>query len=209
MSLPQFISGKPYREVSVSDAISQRLIENADCLLWRPTSLEGIGIKRLVRADYVHVGLLCWQRFNGDEIVWVLEQIKPQGRAILLEPYILENKPTKADVYGANPGNRWPEFDRFGTVRWAIHNIPGKRYGFASLRLAMLSHLPFTRLFFRPNTDDKQNGGNKYLVCSAAVARSYRIGGSVDPIKNLSDNWSEPQDLARSSFLEYKFTLVH
>ena len=43
--------------------------------------------------------------------------------------------------------------------------------------------------------------------CSQAVSMADRQGG-IDPVPNLADRLTEPADLSRSEFYEYRFTLI-
>jgi hypothetical protein len=84
--------------------------------------------------------------------------------------------------------------------------ITGRRYGWANLCRAALLHLPIFRFLVRPDTND--NGAStRPPFCSEAVAMAVRAGG-VDPVPNLADRLTEPGDLARSAFYEYRCTLI-
>ena len=61
-------------------------------------------------------------------------------------------------------------------------------------------------LLIRQATDDRAGEGPAPF-CSQAVAIAARAGG-VDPVPHLADDCTEPADLARSLFYEYRATLV-
>jgi hypothetical protein len=54
--------------------------------------------------------------------------------------------------------------------------------------------------------DDAADGRPPF--CSQACAYADRVGGAVDPVRNLADRLTEPSDLARSPFYAYLFTLL-
>ena len=108
--------------------------------------------------------------------------------------------------YAANPDNRWPGYDRAGTVRY-IRRLCGCRYGYAALLGAAVLHLPVVRWFIRPDLDD-DTLDRRPPFCSQACSMADRLGGGVDPVEHLADRLTEPADLARSPFYRYRFTLI-
>jgi hypothetical protein len=109
-------------------------------------------------------------------------------------------------VYEVNPDDRWPEYNRAGSLR-VMRRLAGCDYGYASLIMAAMLHLPLVRWFVRPDVDD-ESLERRPPFCSQACALADRIGGGVDPVKHLADHFTEPADLARSPFYRYRFTLI-
>ena len=87
----------------------------------------------------------------------------------------------------------------------AMIGITGKQYGWVNLGRAALLHLPVFRFLVRPDTNDSEISAWPPF-CSQAVAMADRAGG-IDPVPNLADRLTEPGDLARSKFFQYRFTL--
>jgi len=83
----------------------------------------------------------------------------------------------------------------------------GCQYGYAAVLGAALLHLPVTRWFIQPSTDDEAIE-RRPPFCSQACAMADRLGGGVDPVEHLADRLTEPADLARSPFYRYRFTLI-
>jgi hypothetical protein len=173
-------------------------IRDADLLLFRRRN----GIARLFavagRSPYVHAAMAGWWR---DRLMCV-EMTFDGGRAQLLSN-VVERRPGAIDVYRANALRR-----RFSRRRalLAMIGITGKRYGWASLCRAALLHLPAFRFLAQPDTNDLA-ASPRPPFCSEAVSLAVRAGG-VDPVPNLADRLTEPADLARSAFYEYRFTLI-
>jgi hypothetical protein len=175
-------------------------IRDADVLLFRrgPAFYQK-AIAIAGRSEYSHAAMTAW----WDDELMVLEVAEGYGgRAVTLES---QSKlyAGQYDVFSTNPGDRW-QFDRAGAVRY-MRKLAGKPYGRRNLfRVAML-HIPFVRLFVKPNTNDKSNGSAPF--CSNAVSAALRVGGGIDPVMLLADTITEPGDLSRSPFLQYAFTL--
>ena len=173
-------------------------IRDADLLLFRRRNL----ITRLIavagRSEYVHAAMAG--RWN-DRLMCV-EMTSGGGRAQLLSN-IVRQWPGVVDVYHANAARR-----RFSRRRalLAMIGITGTRYGWANLGRAALLHLPVFRFLAQPDTNDCE-ASTWPPFCSQAVAMADRAGG-IDPVPNLADRLTEPSDLARSEFYEYRFTLI-
>jgi hypothetical protein len=81
--------------------------------------------------------------------------------------------------------------------------LVGARYGWLALARAACVHLPFVRWMLPAGSEDKLG---RLPFCSMAVSAALRAGG-FDPCPLLSDDFTEPGDLADSPALQYKFTL--
>jgi hypothetical protein len=192
------MSGTMDESIPVHYAEARREIRDADLLLFRRRSW----ITRLIavagRSPYVHAAMAGWWK---DRLMCV-EMTGGGGRAQLLSN-LVERWPGAIDVYRANAAGR--RFSRQRALR-AMIGITGRRYGWANLFRAVLLYLPVIRFFARPDTNDR-NRSTRPPFCSQAVATADREGG-VDPVPNLADRLTEPADLSRSEFYEYRFTLV-
>ena len=173
-------------------------IRDADLLLFRRRNRVTRLIAVAGRSQYVHAAMAGrWK----DRLMCV-EMTSAGGRAQLLSN-LVERWPGVIDVYQANAGRR-----RFSRRRalLAMIAITGRRYGWGNLFRAALLHLAALRFFAKPDTDDSATS-TWPPFCSQAVATATRAGG-VDPVPNLADRLTEPGDLARSAFYEYRFTLI-
>ena len=172
-------------------------IRDTDLLLFRRrdwyTRLIGVA----GRSPYVHAAMAGWWK---DRLMCV-EMTSGGGRAQLLSN-IVERWPGACDVFRANAARR--RFSRQRALA-AMIAITGKPYGRLNLCRAALLHLPIFRFLVPPDTDDGETTGRPPF-CSQAVSMACRAGG-VDPVPNLPDRLTEPADLARSPFFEYRFTL--
>jgi hypothetical protein len=183
--------------ILVNYADARREIRNADLLLFRRRNCLTRLIAVAGRSQYVHAAMAGrWK----DRLMCV-EMTAGGGRAQLLSN-IVAQWPGVIDVYRANSSRR--RFSRERALA-AMIGITGKRYGWTNLCRAALLHLPIFRFLVQPDTNDLENS-TWPPFCSQAVAMADRAGG-IDPAPNLADRLTEPGDLARSAFYEYRFTL--
>jgi len=173
-------------------------IRDADLLLYRRWGL----ISSAGRGQYSHAAKAAW--WDGDLFCLEIRELVG-GRAVTLESQ-LKRYPQRIDVFQVNPDDRWPQYDRAGAVRF-MRRLAGCSYGWVNLLGTALLHLPLVRLLVRANTDDEAVD-HRPPFCSQAVAMADRIGGGVDPVEHLADRLTEPNDLARSPFYRYRFTLI-
>ena len=190
------MSTEPIQHVSYADV--RREIRDADLLLFRGRDWLTRAISVAGRSQYVHAAMAGWWK---DRLMCV-EMTSGGGRAQLLSN-IVERWPGVCDVYRANAIRR--RFSRKRALA-AMIAITGKPYGKLNLFRAAFLHMPFLRFLVPPQTDDTVES-QLPPFCSQAVAAACRRGG-IDPVPNLADRLTEPADLARSSFFEYRFTLV-
>lgn len=186
----------PLRVVHLGDVLPA--IRDADLLLYRrrgPISIAGRGI-------HSHAAKAAW----WDEQLFCLEvRGFCGGRAVTLASQVCRY-PGRIDVYRANPGNRWRSYDRRAAVGF-MRQLCGCDYGYLALLKAALLHLPVVRLFLRPELNDRAVPPTPPF-CSQACVMADRLGGGVDPVPHLADRLTEPADLARSPFYQYRFTLI-
>jgi hypothetical protein len=180
----------------VEYAEARRKIRDGDILLFRSKGFLSQLIRVGGRSEYSHAAMAGWW---SDRLMCV-EMTDSGGQAQLLSN-LVERMPGAIDVFRANATRR--RFSREKALA-AMVAITGKPYGNWNLIRAAAMHAIFFRFLVTPDTDDSANGSVPF--CSQAVARACRAGG-VDPVPNLADRLTEPGDLARSAFFEYRFTL--
>lgn len=172
-------------------------LRSADLLLFRRRGLISIA----GRGEHAHAAKIAWW---GDEPMCLEVREWHGGRAVTLESQV-RRCPGRIDVFSANPGARWPEFDRQQSTRF-LRRLAGCDYGYGAVLAAALLHLPVVRMFARPDIEDSAVD-RRPPFCSQACAMADRIGGGVDPTPHLADRLTEPADLARSPLYRYRFTL--
>jgi hypothetical protein len=173
-------------------------IRDADLLLFRRRNWYTRPIAVAGRSPYVHAAMAGWWK---DRLMCV-EMTSGGGRAQLLSN-IVERWPGACDVFRANAVRR--RFSRQRALA-AMIAITGKPYGRLNLCRAALLHLPIFRFLVPPDTNDAEPAAWPPF-CSQAVSMACRSGG-IDPVPNLADRLTEPADLGRSPFFEYRFTLA-
>ena len=87
-----------------------------------------------------------------------------------------------------------------------MRRLVRREYGWLHLVRDGLLHLPLIWALTPVNCDDGSSDGHRPF-CSEACSIAYRLGG-VDPVPYLPDRLTEPGDLARSLFFEYRATLL-
>lgn len=173
-------------------------IRDSDLLLFRRRGLIAIA----GRGVHSHAAKAAWW---GYELFCLEVREWYGGRAVTLASQV-RRRPGAIDVFRANAGARWPEYNRHAATRY-MRRLAGCDYGYASVVGAALLHLPVARLFARPDVEDAAVD-RRPPFCSQACAMADRIAGGVDPTPHLADRLTEPADLARSPFYEYRFTLT-
>ena len=163
-------------------------IRDGDLLLYRRRGLISIA----GRGDHSHAAKAAW--WNGE--LFCLEVREWHGgRAVTLDSQV-RRFPGRIEVYQANPGDRWPEYDRAGATR-AMCRLAGCPYGYWGVATAALVHLPLVRLLVHADVRDDSTP-ERPPFCSQACAMSDRVGGGVDPVAHLADRMTLPADLAQS-----------
>jgi hypothetical protein len=184
--------------IHLNYADARREIRDGDLLLFRPRGLVWRAIAVAGRSDYTHAAMAGWW---GDRLMNV-EMTSGGGRSQLLSN-IVEQWPGVIDVYQANAEHR--RFSRRKALA-AMIAITGKPYGKWNLFRASLYHMPFVRFMVSPDANDLETTPYPPF-CSQAVSMACRAGG-VDPVPDLADRLTEPADLARTTFFQYRCTLV-
>lgn len=183
--------------VLVPYSLARAKIRDGDLLLFRSRDWYTQLIAVAGRTEYVHAAMAGW--WSGR--LMCVEMTSGGGRAQLLSNQV-ERWPGTCDVYRANATRR--HFSREKALS-AMIAITGRPYGKWNLCRAALLHLPILRFFVPADMDDAEKCSWPPF-CSQAVSMACRLGG-VDPVPNLADRLTEPADLARSPFFEYRFTL--
>ena len=169
-----------------------------DLLLFRRRGLISIA----GRGVHSHAAKVAWW---GDTPFCLEVREWYGGRAVTLASQI-ERCPSRIDVFRANPDGRWPEYDAEAATRY-MRQLAGCDYGYASVLSAALLHLPIVRAWMTAEVEDRAVSDHPPF-CSQACAMADRIAGGVDPAPYLADRLTEPADLARSPFYEYRYTLA-
>jgi hypothetical protein len=183
--------------IVVNYALARMEIQDADLLLFRPRGFLWRAIAVAGRSEYTHAAMAGWW---GDRLMNV-EMTSGGGRAQLLSN-ITRQWPGVIDVFRTNPTRQ--RFSKKKALA-AMIAITGKPYGAWNLWRASLYHTPLVRFMVSPDVNDIETT-RWPPFCSQAVAMACRSGG-VDPVPQLADRLTEPADLARSTFFEYRFTL--
>ena len=194
-----------------SDSIStvryadvRHTLRDGDLLLWRPSGLFGRVICAASGSRHSHAGIAAWITLpNGVRRLVSLETVEGRGGVVQPLSELVKKWPGLIDVYAANAGNRWPEFDRGAVVGAFWDNVIGDYYGkLAALKSAMRKMLVL-RMFLKPDYQDGTISGSPPF-CSGALSRWTRQGGGVDPVPGLADDSTWPGHLENSSFYELK-----
>jgi len=182
----------------LSLAKARHAIEDGDLLLFRRRGAISIA----GRGEHSHAAKAAW----WDDDLFCLEMREWKGgRAVTLASQV-RRFPGMIDVFSANPGRRWPHYDRRAALRY-MRRLAGSEYGYRGVVTAALLHLPVVRWLVPADLNDEAID-TRPLFCSQACALADRVGGGVDPVPHLADRLTEPADLARSSFYRYRCTLV-
>jgi hypothetical protein len=186
-------------------------IKNSDLLLWRGRTLGAYLIRVIGRSEYSHSDKAAWW---GKDL-FCMGMLTSGGRAVTLSSQIVRN-PGQIDLYETNPDNRHPDYNRDRATRF-MKRLCGWQYGWGKLFSTAFLHIPIIRGFIHINkkeplavplhTDDLERP--KYPpFCSMACAMADRVGGGIDRVSDWADQFTEPDDLAKSDFYRYRYTLI-
>lgn len=179
-------------------------IATGDVLLFRAGhSLVSRAISVGGRGPWSHAAIAAWW---GDDLFCLEVREWYGGRAVLLDREVAK-RPERIEVYRLLEELRNPDDLAMYDIVRTMRRFAGGNYGYWSVLRTALYHLPLVRLAMKPMTDDEMDNGRP-PYCSQAVSYAYRVSGGVDLVPNAADCVTEPADLARSSVLEYQFTLV-
>lgn len=197
------------------------LLKEGDVLLYRGNTFFSWFIRFASKSSYTHVSIASrnpenineWQsiqfrEFVGHQVLPLIDDVKKYaGRIDVFRPapftckYSLRQK-----VLGHEVEERWVEYKGYEATK-LIREFKEKRYGWRRIWRLSRYNLALLRIFFRPNSNDKATNGSLPPVCSTAVATAIRkVYADLTPW--LSDHDTCPGDIARSSLLNYLFTLT-
>lgn len=200
-------------KIRYKDAIS--LIKEGDVLLFRGTGWIGSIISLASQSTYVHVGVASWshgileciefREFKGGRSVNLLNyMVTHSGKIDVYRPieyfgkHILESNKIKYERIKFEPEK----------VTRMMRKMSGLPYSWSRIWYIAKIKLAGFRLFvnYKDLMDDKIKDV-VYPVCSTAVAHSFNCYG-YDLVRNKSDSYVEPADIARSTRLSPLFTLI-
>ncbi len=173
-------------------------LRDGDLLLFRRRGLISIA----GRGVHSHAAKVAWW---GDTPFCLEVREWYGGRAVTLASQI-NRCPGRIDLFRANPDGRWPEYDAAAATRY-LRQLAGCDYGYGAVPPAALLHLPIARAWVTAEVED-QAVSPRPPFCSQACAMADRLAGGVDPAPYLADRLTEPADLARSPFYEYRYTFA-
>ena len=173
-------------------------IQDADLLLFRrPRSL----IARLGRGEYSHAARAVWA--CGVLLVCEIREWYG-GRARPLSGHV-RRCAGLIDVYRPDYGSL-QSMRRHQVAQWTLR-ATAVEYSYRGVLALALRRLPLVRLLVRHRDTEAANGARP-MFCSELIARGDRVIGECDPVPNLPDHRTGPNDLARSPFYKYQFTLL-
>lgn len=202
------------------------LIREADVLLFRGNGFLSRLVQKAGEGSYSHVALASW--YNGSRDSSLLEVVEFRegkgGRTVnLTSAYKTHLENNLIDVYRVNkpiyktyynPLTKKVEkvavdFNAKGITR-CMRNLTGLPYGWKRIWWIAKNKLAGLRCFMNIEEIDNDSSvidlSKIYPVCSTAVAACFSKYG-YDLTKNRADEYTEPNDVARSAILSYLFTL--
>jgi hypothetical protein len=191
-------------------------IQDADLLLFRGKGAISRWIRSWTRGLHSHAAKASWAKgalecvevreFVGGRIVTLASQVALYpGQIDVLRANgdgLPERRTSDAIADGLKPGQF---YDRTAADQM-MRSFAGTEYGYWTVIVAGVTHLPVIRLFLVADFDDEAAWA--IPDCSAACAIADRLGGGYDPVRHLSDAQTSPAELARSPFYRYLFTLT-
>lgn len=192
---------------------AQSLLKEGDILLFRNGGLIGCLIQRYTGGVHSHVAIVhkdgdIWQcvefrEFKGGRTVCLASQVAKCDSCIdVFRPVRSISYDRIVDGNIQIIGKRYTE-DIAKSVTKDIIMWTGQPYGWKNIWNMFKRFIPFVRLFAQ-NVDDSKIADAK--VCSTAVTVALRRN-FMDPVPYLADEMVSPADLARSSLLQYLFTI--
>lgn len=211
--------GKKYIELSFKEAVPH--IAEGDIILFRGKGIISWFIGKFGGSKYSHVGVASWHGFNGSSILEIIEMRELIGsRSTSLESQV-KRFPGQIDIFRPQPTYYSNYFNKKENkvidyklpfdgkrITACMRNLTGQDYNYGTIWQILKSKLFGFRLFtdFDSMSDDKlEMKGDKY-VCSTMLAKCLSSNG-YDIIKNKADQFIEPGDFAKSTYLDYLFTL--
>lgn len=188
------------RELTIAKAKAGGFLPQASLLQFRGVGAIARAIMVAGRGGYSHSAMVVY--WWGDAYCCEARELKG-CRAVTLASQVRRHS-GRIDVY--KPDYTRENFHHCAAAKF-MRRLAGRDYGYLAVAQAAVAHAPLLRCFFPPADDTDDLWDRRPPFCSQAVAMAYRAGG-VDPVPNLADRMTEPNDLSRSAFFRYSCTLV-
>jgi hypothetical protein len=205
---------------SVTFSQAKNLIKEGDILLFRTKGIISFFIKRAGEGQYSHAAMASAHRTNGS-FLWECVEFREGsgGRSVLLERQV-QLRDELIDVYrpisprieisfSSETGEINETRKKFDgkAVTNLMRRMTGLPYGWKRFWWIAKNKLFGLRLLYSMSEITNDNiVDDIYPVCSTAVASCFSKTG-FDLVKNRSDQATEPSDIARSTSIQYLFTL--
>lgn len=194
----------------------KKYVKNADVLLFRSPKFPKIGwfISQLSFGKYSHVGLAKWE---NEELYCIEFREFRKSRKYPIKKYIDEG--AIIDVFRVSPlikkvtfdpiieqtKEKTYRFDKINVIKILMRAdfMVGRKYAWSSIKNIWFTYMPLVRWFVNNNTTEKNSKNHMCASFVSYLLRKYY----VDPCEFLTDSYTKPSDLARSTILNYLFTL--
>lgn len=195
------------------------LINEADVLLFKSGGFPGVGwwISKYTHSPYSHVALAHWE--NNSINCLEFREFK-KSRSYPLHKYV--DKGYEIDVFRCADNIVYPKLfctDKNIHVGHEYHNfnievasditnmaleLIGKKYSYWTVWQNLKTYIPIVRL--RTKVKQQKEPDPRKFVCSTLITYAFRKH-FIDPVPFLSDEYTSPGDLARSSIFSYFFSI--
>lgn len=198
------------------------LLRSADVILFKNKGIASRFIRGATSSVYSHVGIVDIVNGNGSNPIYELLEVKEWigGRAICLKNAVEERKQDcSLDVYRSIPHFLKLHFDEKThqvvpirtdfdgkKVTRTFRTLLGCVYGWRRIWWIWKYKMAGLRLFTNKDKLMEDESTPFYPICSSAVSYSYS-SNDYDLIYNKGDGYTSPGDLARSTRLNYLFTI--
>lgn len=198
---------------------AKKYIQEGDILLFRGTGCVARWIKKAGKGPYSHVAMASWRdspksflecvefrEWKGGRTVSLLGQVKLFPGQIDVYRVCPEHVRLSAIIQNNNVEilQETVYYDGVMATDY-MRSLTGLPYGWSRIINILKYHAPISRWLFKPDINDKED--NIYPICSTAVVEAIRKH-YVDLVPFKSDKDTEPSDIARSSCINYLFTLT-
>lgn len=192
------------------------LIQDADILLFRHPSFPAVGwwIAKYGETPYSHVGIANWNKnrlccaefreFIGSRNDYLINQLYCKNQ--LIDVYRVSKVCTVPYYNDGRVSFKTHKFDYF-TAKKIVEEaktLIGKPYNWKTIFRIAKTYIPFVRLFTDKTRD--RNLNELPMVCSTLINNLYKKHFK-DLVPFIADEYTAPGDIARSSDINYLFTL--
>jgi hypothetical protein len=198
----------------------KHLIETADLLLFKPKPFPSVGwvISKYTDSQYSHAALADWRdndvvclefrEFCGSRVFPLSEYLK---MGYVIDVFRACSKiifPTIINVNHPFESIETKIFDRQTkeNIVNTAYSLIGKKYSWWTIWQLAKTYMPFIRLGQIKSAKNGEPNSQKF-VCSTLVSYAYRIN-YIDPVPFLSDSYTTPGDLSRSTLFTKLFQIV-